>query len=49
MSDASFLTLKQLTLAYDDTIAVKNLDLDIARGELVALLGPSGCGPSPGS
>ncbi|MGO4570376.1 ABC transporter ATP-binding protein [Microvirga sp. 2TAF3] len=44
MSDASFLTLERLTLAYGDTTAVKNLDLDIKRGELVALLGPSGCG-----
>ncbi len=24
--------------------AVKNLDLDVAEGELVVLLGPSGCG-----
>ncbi|MBF9231927.1 ABC transporter ATP-binding protein [Microvirga alba] len=44
MSDTSFLSLEQLTLAYDDNIAVRNLDLGIKRGELVALLGPSGCG-----
>lgn len=44
MSDASFLTLERLTLAYGDTTAVKDLDLQIGRGELIALLGPSGCG-----
>ncbi|EPE95529.1 ABC transporter ATP-binding protein [Rhizobium grahamii] len=43
MSDA-YLKLDKLTLAYGDTVAVKDLDLQIAKGELVALLGPSGCG-----
>lgn len=43
MSDA-YVSLQRLTLAYGPTIAVPNLDLDIAQGELVALLGPSGCG-----
>ncbi len=28
----------------DGTVAVEQLDLDIARGELVCLVGPSGCG-----
>jgi osmoprotectant transport system ATP-binding protein len=32
---------------YDDgTVAVRQLDLDIRRGELVCLVGPSGCGKS---
>lgn len=43
MSDA-FVSLKNLTLAYGDSIAVPNLNLDIRKGELIALLGPSGCG-----
>ncbi|MDP9813626.1 putative spermidine/putrescine transport system ATP-binding protein [Rhizobium tibeticum] len=43
MSDR-YLQLDKLTLAYGDTVAVKGLDLAIAKGELVALLGPSGCG-----
>ncbi|CAN5527958.1 ATP-binding cassette domain-containing protein [soil metagenome] len=30
----------------DGTVAVHELDLDIARGELVVLVGPSGCGKS---
>ncbi|MCQ1570899.1 ABC transporter ATP-binding protein [Neorhizobium galegae] len=44
MSDASYLSLEKLTLAYGDSVAVANLDLDIRKGELIALLGPSGCG-----
>ena len=43
MFDA-YLQLDKLTLAYGETVAVKDLDLSIAKGELVALLGPSGCG-----
>lgn len=43
MSDR-YLQLDKLTLAYGDTVAVRDLDLSIAKGELVALLGPSGCG-----
>ncbi|MFC7496722.1 MULTISPECIES: ABC transporter ATP-binding protein [unclassified Nocardioides] len=32
---------------YDDgTVAVRELDLEVARGELVCLVGPSGCGKS---
>ena len=32
---------------YDDgTVAVQELDLDVASGELVVLVGPSGCGKS---
>ena len=30
----------------DGTVAVRELDLDVARGELVCLVGPSGCGKS---
>lgn len=44
MSDAPYLLLDKLTLAYGGTVAVGDLDLAIGRGELVALLGPSGCG-----
>ncbi|SMF07864.1 putative spermidine/putrescine transport system ATP-binding protein [Xaviernesmea oryzae] len=44
MSDAPYLSLEKLTLAYGDTVAVADLDLGIRKGELIALLGPSGCG-----
>ena len=30
----------------DGTVAVQELDLDVARGEMVCLVGPSGCGKS---
>src|SRR5262245_38353335 len=30
----------------DGTVAVRELDLDVARGEMVCLVGPSGCGKS---
>jgi len=43
MSDA-YLSLEKLTLTYGDSPAVPDLDLDIRKGELIALLGPSGCG-----
>ncbi len=44
MSDANYLSLQKVSLAYGNRIAVKDLDLDIRKGELLALLGPSGCG-----
>ncbi|WP_421360554.1 ABC transporter ATP-binding protein [Agrobacterium rosae] len=44
MSDANYLSLKNLSLAYGNSVAVKDLNLDIRKGELLALLGPSGCG-----
>ena len=40
----SFVSLKNLTLAYGDTVAVPQLTLNIRKGELLTLLGPSGCG-----
>ncbi len=36
--------LRELGKTYDGTVAVAGVSLDIAQGELVALLGPSGCG-----
>ncbi|MFD0982754.1 ABC transporter ATP-binding protein [Tropicimonas aquimaris] len=44
MTNQDFVSLRDLTLAYDKTVAVDRLDLDIRKGELIALLGPSGCG-----
>jgi len=39
-----YLQLNQLTKKFDSIIAVEELNLDIAKGELVSILGPSGCG-----
>lgn len=43
MSDA-YVSLDKLSLAYGPNVVVPKLDLNIRRGELIALLGPSGCG-----
>ena len=41
---ADALTLDGISHRFGDSIAVDNVNLEIAGGELVALLGPSGCG-----
>ncbi len=38
------LLLDHVSHAYDDLLAVADLDLPVQQGELVCLLGPSGCG-----
>jgi putative spermidine/putrescine transport system ATP-binding protein len=40
----SGLVLDQLRRVYGPSVAVDRVDLQVGRGELVALLGPSGCG-----
>jgi putative spermidine/putrescine transport system ATP-binding protein len=40
----SSLSLEALRRTYGPTVAVDRVDLEMAQGELVALLGPSGCG-----
>ena len=39
-------TLRKLIKNYDDTPAVRGINLDIADKEFVVLVGPSGCGKS---
>lgn len=50
MSEAPVLSARALSLVYGDgarrTTAVEALDLDVARGEFVGLVGPSGSGKS---
>jgi spermidine/putrescine transport system ATP-binding protein len=36
--------LEQVTKSFDDFVAVREVDLEIGRGEFFTMLGPSGCG-----
>src|SRR5437763_9954046 len=38
--------LDHVSEQFDTTVALKNVNLEIAKGELFFLLGPSGCGKS---
>ncbi|MBF9036114.1 ATP-binding cassette domain-containing protein [Rhodobacterales bacterium HKCCE2091] len=40
------ISFRGVTKRFGDLVAVDNLDLDIAKGQLVALLGKTGCGKS---
>lgn len=37
-------SVRDVAVAYDGVVAVRDASLDVAAGEVVALLGPSGCG-----
>ncbi|HEX6248955.1 MAG TPA: ABC transporter ATP-binding protein [Nocardioidaceae bacterium] len=40
------LTVRDLTVRFDDVTAVDHVSLDLPAGEVLAVLGPSGCGKS---
>ena len=40
----STIEFEQITKRFGSFVAVRDVDLDVAAGEVVCLLGPSGCG-----
>ena len=38
--------VKDLTLSFGSVSVLKNMNIDVAEGEFIVLLGPSGCGQS---
>ncbi|PRD44650.1 ABC transporter ATP-binding protein [Phyllobacterium phragmitis] len=43
-SDDAVVQVRGISKTYNDVEALRNIDLDFARGKLTTLLGPSGCG-----
>jgi putrescine transport system ATP-binding protein len=46
VDNAAFLRIENVVKEFNGTRAVNNASVDIAKGEIFALLGPSGCGKS---
>ena len=44
LTEAPFISIRNVSRRFGDVVAVDNLSLDIERGELFCLLGASGCG-----
>jgi phosphate transport system ATP-binding protein len=40
------ITCRKVNVFYGDKHAIRDVDLDIARNEVIAMIGPSGCGKS---
>ena len=42
----NFLSLRRLSVGYPDRTVLQNIDLEIARGEILSVIGPNGAGKS---
>ena len=40
------ITCRNVNVAYDGNLAIKNVSIDIGKNEVIAMIGPSGCGKS---
>ena len=40
------LSLRDVTIGYDDKIIMEHINFDVQRGEIISILGQSGCGKS---
>jgi NitT/TauT family transport system ATP-binding protein len=43
-TNSSAISLHNVTVRFDDIIAVEDVTIDIAQGQFVSIIGPSGCG-----
>lgn len=46
MSDDILLSIEHLKKAYGDNVVLKDISLQVKRGEVIVVIGPSGCGKS---
>ena len=44
MTNDVILSVKDLTKSFGDVQVLKGIDLDVHKGEVIAIIGPSGCG-----
>ena len=46
MENDIMISIRNLHKSFKDTDVLKGIDIDIKRGEVIAIIGPSGCGKS---
>ena len=46
MNNDVILSVKNLTKSFGNVQVLKGIDLDVNKGEVIAIIGPSGCGKS---